>query len=194
VDFLTRRSTPAAPTLRDVREDSTYPTRGVVPYDSGWPDRYREVSTGLSAALGGWVTEHIGSTSVPGLVAKPVIDIAVRVPAGSRAVDRERRLSASGWTVPESIGSHDCSFQLEGNVRTAIVHFFPETLWPTAHQRLFASWLREHPEDRDAYGALKQQLCEDGVWGRAYTRAKTGFIQRVVDEARAARGLQPILI
>ena len=78
-------------------------------------------------------------------------------------------------------------------MRTAIVHFFPETR-PTAHQRLFASWLRERPTVVDAYGALKQQLRDDGVWGRAYTRTKTGFIQRVVDEARAARGLQAISV
>lgn len=173
-----------------MRKDSTYPPSGVVPYDSGWPDKYREMSTGLSAALGGWVTEHIGSTSVPGLAAKPVIDIAARVPAGSHAVDRKRSLSASGWTVPESIGSHNCSFWLEGNMRTAIVHFFPEATWPTAHQRLFAAWLRAHPEDREAYGALKQQLYDGGVWGRAYTLAKTGFVQCVVDQARAAMGLQ----
>lgn len=77
-------------------------------------------------------------------------------------------------------------------MRTAIVHFFPETTWPTAHQRLFAAWLREHTEDRDAYGALKLQLCDDGVWGEEYTRAKTAFIQKVVDRARAARALPPV--
>lgn len=163
-----------------------------MPYDSGWPDRYQAISAALTAVLGGWLTEHIGSTSVPGLAAKPVIDIAVRVRASSHATDRTSSLLASGWTAPESIGSHDCPFRLDGNVRTAIVHFFPETVWPTAHQRLFALWLREHPEDRDAYGAVKQQLRARGVGGEAYTRAKTSFIQHVTDEARQARGLQPI--
>ena len=92
----------------------------------------------------------VSVTSVPSLAAKPVIDIAARVPAGSHAADRQRSLSASGWTVPAIIGSHDCSFRLEGNARTAIVRFFPEAMWPTAHQRLFAAWLRAHPADREA--------------------------------------------
>ncbi len=177
--------------IRDVSAESVYPRVGITPYDSHWPEMYRVMSTELGLALGGWVTEHIGSTSVPGLAAKPVIDIVVMVPEGCRAIDRGDRLTASGWTVPGTIGSHDCSFRLRGNVRTAIAHFFAHSSWPTAHQRLFASWLREHPQDRDGYSELKQRLVDDGVWGAEYTRAKTSFVQRVVDQARAARGLQP---
>ncbi len=76
--------------------ESIYPTRGVTSYDPHWPEIYRQQSTGLTAALGGWLTEHIGSTSVPGLAAKPVIDIAARIPAGSYALDRTASLSAHG--------------------------------------------------------------------------------------------------
>lgn len=69
--------------------ESVYPKDGVRPYDPHWPAMYRATSADLDAALGGWVTEHIGSTSVAGLVAKPVIDIAARVPTGAQALDRE---------------------------------------------------------------------------------------------------------
>lgn len=183
-----------ASTIRKVSEEPIYPTRGVISYDPKWSEMYRQLATGLSAALGGWRTQHIGSTSVPGLAAKPVIDIAARVPTGFSARDRTASLLARGWTAPDTIGSHDCSFRLDGKVRTAIVHFFAEAAWPTAHQRLFAAWLREHPEDRDAYGALKQQLSSGGVWGAEYTRAKTNLIQQIVDRACAAEGLPSISI
>ena len=170
-----------------------YPSVGVVPYDPSWPGRYLRLSTDLRAALGDdWKVEHIGSTSVPGLAAKPVIDIAVQIPTGFDLGAKADDLVAAGWTMPESLGAHDCSFVLDVNVRTAIAHFFATDQWPTAHQRLFAAWLRAHPEDRDAYAALKQQLQRDGVWGPAYTRAKTDLVQSIVDQARLARGLSPV--
>lgn len=166
---------------------------GVVAYDPSWPARYLQLSRNLQTALGSsWLVEHIGSTSVPGLPAKPVIDLAVRVPPGLDLHAQTEDLAAAGWTAPASIGAHHCSFVLDGNVRTAIAHFFTAHQWSTAHQRLFVAWLRTHPEDRDSYAELKQQLCRDGVRGRAYTLAKTDFVQAIVDRARRARGLPSI--
>ncbi|WP_158607461.1 GrpB family protein [Flexivirga caeni] len=177
-----------------MEDRSTYPAAGIIAYDPAWTTRYDEVAAQLAEATGGWHAEHIGSTSVPGLAAKPVIDIAVCVPQGRHAHDRTAELLAAGWTKPASIGSHDCCFLLVDDVRTAIAHFFPEAHWDTAHQRLFAQWLREHPSDRDVYAALKIRLHQDRTWGRAYTRGKTAFIQRIVDKARAQHDLPPIPI
>lgn len=59
---------------------------------------------------------------------------------------------------------------------------------------VFASWLRHHSQVCDAYGRLKQGLFARGIWGHAYTDAKTDFIQSVVDRARAAQGLPPVPI
>lgn len=161
---------------------SSYPAVGVVAYDRSWPARYLQLSEDLQTVLGGdWVIEHIGSTSVPGLVAKPVIDLALRVPPGLDLHDKTIQLVAAGWTTPASIGTHECSFVLDGTVRSAIAHFFSAAQWPTAHQRLFADWLRTHPDDRDAYACLKQQLQQDNIWGTDYTRAKTDFVQTIVD-------------
>lgn len=175
--------------MSDVSAASTYPPERLVAYDPGWVTRFEKLASDFRAALGSaWVVEHIGSASVPGLVAKPVIDLAVRLPRGALLDDHLAVLSEFGWSGPHELGSHRCLFQLEHTVR----HVFTHQQWPLAHQRLFAAWLREHDTDRDAYARLKRELVSSDVWGRAYTRAKTEFVQAIVDRARAAQRLDPV--
>ena len=77
----------------------------------------------LHAILGrDWLTEHVGSTSVPGLLAKPVIDIAVRVPAGTSRVEATGLFDRTGWTTPAALGDHLATFLLTDGVRTGIGH------------------------------------------------------------------------
>ena len=176
------------------RDETAYPVEGLVAPDPTWPDHYALLAAGLRAELGpDWTTEHIGSTSVPGLLAKPVIDLAVRLPERRDVATHADAFNRAGWSGPVDLGSHRCFLLLDGTVR-AIAHVFTSDDWPLAHQRLFAEWLREHPADRDSYAALKQRLFASGNWGRSYTSAKTEFVQAVVDRARAARGLDPIVI
>jgi GrpB-like predicted nucleotidyltransferase (UPF0157 family) len=173
-------------------EETGYPVEGLVEWDAAWSRRYDVLASRLVAELGpDWTVEHIGSTSVPRLLAKPVIDLAVRLPEAARLADHTDAFARAGFSGPVDLGPHACFFLLDGSVRRAIAHVFTAADWPTAHQRLFAAWLREHPRDRDAYAALKSDLHASGVRGREYTSAKTAFVQDVVDRARAARGLGP---
>lgn len=167
-----------------------YPSAKVVPYDPGWMAQYRAVADGLRGGLGdGWLIEHVGSTSVPLLPAKPVIDLALRIPIGVELPVVEANFASLGWTGPEEVGDHHAVFLLNGDgIRQAIGHLFPVEQWPTAHVRMFAQWLRGHPEDRDAYAALKTGLVGAGVWGPDYTEAKTDFVRDVVNRAQAAWG------
>lgn len=147
----------------------------------------------LTSAPGpSWVVEHVGSTSVPGLAAKPVIDLALRRPDGWSADDVALALTDAGWTRPVAVGDHTATFLLLDGVRSAIGHVFTAQQWPQAHVRLFAQWLREHPADRDAYGELKRTLVAAGVWGSPYTTAKGAFVLDVVNRARRAGGLPPV--
>ncbi len=84
------------------------------------------------------------------------------------------------------------SFQLDGGIRVAIAHLFTLEQWPCAHVRLFAAWLRAHDADRDVYQKLKQSLVDDGIWGPAYTAAKTNFVVSIVNQARAQMALPPV--
>jgi len=169
-----------------------YPAARLVAADGTWQRRYDEAAAQLRGALGNaWQLEHVGSTSVPGLIAKPVIDVALRVPDGARLEESHQRLELAGWTVPVVVGDHQATFRTDGAVRTAIGHVFTAHQWPEAHVRLFADWLRSNPVDRDRYAALKVALVSRGVWGSDYTAAKGDFVLDVVNRARAARGLSP---
>lgn len=165
-----------------------YPADRLVPYDVGWSVRYRRLAEQLGHALGAdWHIEHVGSTSVPGLPAKPVVDLALRMPEGVGLVDAGDRLTGAGWTAPAPVGDHWATFLLRDRVREAIGHLYPATAWDDAAVRHFARWLREHPADRDRYAALKADLVARDVWGAGYTAAKAGFVDQIVTRARAWR-------
>ena len=176
--------------------DTSYPSVGLVAHDPSWAARFAAARDSLVDVLGsGWTVEHIGSTAVPGLVAKPVIDLAVRVPSGGTLTPYDDALTAVGWVeVGSSVTTHDVRMRLDGSVRTHIAHFFPADGWETAHQRLFVARLLTHDDERDRYAALKESLRAAGTWGRAYTDAKGAFVQEVVDRARAERGLPPVVV
>ncbi len=129
---------------------------------------------------------------MPGLTAKPVIDLALGQPPDYDLSRIGPNLRAMGWTEPVDIGDHRASFQLDGDIRIAIAHLFTHEQWACAHVRLFAAWLRTHDADRDAYQNLKQTLVADGIWGSAYTAAKTSFVVAIVNQARARDALPPV--
>lgn len=170
-----------------------YPAARLVEPDEAWSRRYVEVAAQLRAALGdAWQMEHVGSTSVPGLVAKPVIDVALRAPDGAAPEESHAPLARAGWTVPILVGDHRATFLTDDGVRTAIGHIFASRQWPEAHVRLFADWLRCHPKDRDRYAELKEGLVSRKVWGSDYTAAKGEFVLGVVNLAREAQRLPAI--
>lgn len=158
-----------------------------MPYDPTWPSQYAELAGELHRILGEtWHIEHVGSTSVPGLLAKPVIDMAVRIPNHQSIADRLDEFASAGWTDLTQLPTHQALFRLDhSGLRRAIAHLFEAEQWPTAPVRLFAAWLRTHPADRDAYADLKHRLRKRGLQGHEYTAAKAAFVQHVVDRAVA---------
>jgi len=134
--------------------------------------------------------EHIGSTAVPGLAAKPVIDIAVAVGSvdtdGTALIDAVRPLGYVFFDA-RMPGRLMCTRDEDG-VRAQHLHILPMSRWELLKERLMRDWLLAHPVDRDRYGALKIELGAR-LSGEDYTRAKTEFVQGVVDAARAERGL-----
>lgn len=160
---------------------------------SAWADDFRSEAERLRSALAGKVTalEHIGSTAVPGLVAKPVIDVAAGAAEG---VD----VLALGPTV-EPLGyeqhragpkNHGVYVRSTGTARTHILHVFRADEWEHCNQRLFRDALLRDPEARARYEAAKAALAaaEDG---RAYTAGKRVIVEEILNEERARRGLPP---
>ncbi|AUX23914.1 hypothetical protein SOCEGT47_044440 [Sorangium cellulosum] len=166
----------------------------VVPHDPAWPERYGAEREALLGATGSLLVaiEHIGSTAVPGLEAKPVIDIMAAVLRLADASAALGRLGEIGYQLTPT-GMRDRLFlrkRTPGDACAFHLHLVEQATWHERNERLLRDHLRAHPEDARAYGALKQRLArEHRRDGLAYTKAKTALVQSIVDRARDARGL-----
>jgi len=169
----------------------------VVPPDPAWSEVYQSERAALTGRVGELFValEHIGSTAVPGLEAKPVIDMMAAVRTledGERAAELLRPL---GYQPRETGMPRRIFLQKQDGQRGLRfhLHIVEHATWGERNERLLRDYLLAHPEDAAAYGALKRALAEqyaDDPDG--YTRAKTAFIQEVVDRARRAAGLPPV--
>ncbi|UYO97139.1 GrpB family protein [Microbacterium sp. M28] len=166
----------------------------LVDYDPAWPEMFQDVAAELRG-LGNaeWEIEHIGSTAVPGLTAKPIIDVAVHLTAADELDAFRVRLEAAGWRIGSGVRTHPVMVFEPGGVRTRIAHFFPPEQWDTANQRILRDWLLAHPDDAALYQEAKLAAARDAAAGRArYNAGKTAVIQQIVDRARQARGLASV--
>ncbi|AYG04771.1 GrpB family protein [Gryllotalpicola protaetiae] len=166
----------------------------LVNYDSDWPTMFAVAAAELRRIEPAWLIEHMGSTSVPGLIAKPLIDIAVRR-TGEGDVDRHRAsLEELGWSLNAGGPANRVTFvrrDAAGN-RTHHAHFFRPELWEGANQRIFRDWLLTHDDERELYAAAKRAAAAESVDGADYTKRKTAVVQQITNRARAARGLPPV--
>ena len=169
----------------------------VVDADNSWAASAAALLDELCAALpSAWEQlEHIGSTSVPGLAAKPVVDLMAATPDLAHVVAAEGdALSPLGYLRLETGMTGRLFYRREAGVGPAssvAVHFHvvPSEGWATQNERLFRDHLLDHPEDAARYGELKRRLADEFDDPLAYTRAKTALIQEMVDRARSDRGL-----
>jgi GrpB-like predicted nucleotidyltransferase (UPF0157 family) len=157
----------------------------IVDYDPGWPAEFERERKRLIQALGDLVVavEHIGSTAVPGLAAKPIIDIAVAVRDLGHADECTPIIEDLGYQRhPAGDFEGRLFFRcLAGGVPT---HHLSVTERSTDFWRdhlLFRDYLRQHPDAARTYGDLKKRLAAEYGSDRAgYTYAKTSFIEKVV--------------
>lgn len=178
----------AVAAARIVREPS--PPIEVVDPDPGWPAAYDEVARRLRAALGERVlaVEHVGSTAVPGLPAKPVIDVDLVVPDPADEPAWLPDLEAAGFRLRVREPDHEQHRLVRGTDPTSNVHVFgPGAREPRRHV-LFRDWLRTHAADRAAYGDLKRRIAAERAHtdGMAYNNRKAWLVYDIYDRALAA--------
>jgi putative glutamine amidotransferase len=161
---------------------------GISPYDPTWPGRYEAESARIRAALGDQAVrlEHVGSTSVPGLAAKPTVDIQVSVRSmvpRSAYVDPLVRIGYR-WALDPWTDEHEFFSRDDNGERAFHVHVCGTgSEWELRHL-VFRDWLRSHQEDAAAYEQLKRNLTEEHPRDTySYADAKTAFIREI--EARA---------
>jgi len=167
----------------------------LVEYDPTWPDRAAAAITELQQALPGVMTEieHIGSTSVPGLAAKPIIDLMAAatdltiVERDEQALtDRRYRRHFNGMT------DRLLYVRADADVRTEILHVVALASWPTRNQRILREYLRRHPAEAERYAELKRRIASSGIDPADYARAKTALVQELTDRGRAELGLPSV--
>jgi GrpB-like predicted nucleotidyltransferase (UPF0157 family) len=158
----------------------------VVPYDLSWPGRYERWRDRLDEQLGATALriEHVGSTAVPGLLAKPVIDIQISVPDLNDESRYVRQVEQAGVQLRSRDALHRFFRPFAGQPRDVHVHVCQAgSDWEREHL-LFRDYLRSHADARDAYAKVKQEAAQ--VWSDdriAYTEAKTGVVLDLLDAA-----------
>lgn len=157
----------------------------VVDYDPAWPGIFERERMALSVALRGTARriEHVGSTSVPGLAAKPIIDVMVGVDSFDGVEAVVRGMVGLGYIHlgENGIPRRHYFEKGEGGAGT-VLHVHVVELGSEYEARYLAlrDYLRANPAERDAYAALKRELAERfGEDREGYTEAKTEFIRRI---------------
>lgn len=155
------------------------------PYDPGWPARFEQERAALEAAIGAWVSggvHHVGSTAVPGLDAKPIVDILVGVESlgGSRSCFGQ--LAELGYLyAPYRSGEMHWFCKPHPSHRTHHLHLIPVASPRYAAELAFRDRLRADPGLARDYAALKRELATRFPHDReAYTDAKGDFIRRAI--------------
>jgi len=179
----------------------------VTGYDPEWPVWFEALARVYRRALSGLgvTVEHVGSTSVPGLAAKPILDIDLVIPSSTVLPEVRERLAALGYRHEgdrgirgrESFACDDDDVPRDGNdVRPEL-----RVRWPAHHLYVcvagaselerhlrFRDWLRAHPDDADAYARLKRRLAEvHGDDREHYTDGKSELIERILSSAGRSR-------
>ena len=158
--------------------------------DPRWADVYAALEVDILAVLGGTATlvEHCGSTSVPGLSAKPVIDILLLVPDPGDEAAYAPALEGIGLLlhIREPEWHQHRLFRAEDP--RVNLHVFADGSPEAERMLLFRDRLRENADERDAYEATKRELATrrwDSVQG--YADAKSDVVEDIIARARAAQ-------
>ncbi|GAB3142149.1 GrpB family protein [Amycolatopsis stemonae] len=160
----------------------------LVDYDPEWPALYEREAERIRGVLGErvLVLEHVGSTSVPGLCAKPCVDVLLEVPDSDDEAAYLPALEAAGYRLvirEPDWEKHRCFKGPDTNIN---LHVYSPGNGQTPRYRLFRDRLRSHPEERDLYAAKKRELAaKEWKYVQQYADAKSAVVEEIIGRARA---------
>ncbi|HSO92927.1 MAG TPA: GrpB family protein [Candidatus Dormibacteraeota bacterium] len=156
--------------------------------DPTWPDIFHREAAQITFILGqrALSVEHVGSTSVPGLSAKPIIDMLLVVADPAQEADYVSALEAHGYVLRiREPDWHDHRL-LKGPDANINLHVFRPGCPEIQRMLQFRDWLRTHDDDRRRYQETKQQLAaQDWAYVQNYADAKSAIVEEIL--ARAGR-------
>jgi GrpB-like predicted nucleotidyltransferase (UPF0157 family) len=159
----------------------------VVEYRAQWATTFQQLRLNIWPAVADVATsvEHVGSTSVPGLAAKPIIDISVVVPVAGDVPIAIQRLAALGYVHCGNLGVEGReAFQAPGPSPRHHLYLCTSDSLALRNHLIVRDYLRVHPEVARRYGALKKSLAErypEDI--DAYTEGKTEVILEILSQA-----------
>lgn len=173
-----------------VRGRISEPVEVVAP-DPAWPAVFGEVRARIEGALGSRVlaVEHVGSTAVPGLHAKPVVDVDLTVADPDAEDDYLGELEAAGFVLTVREPGHRCLRLVEPRVN---LHLWDRASTEPRRHVLFRDWLASHADDHAAYADLKCALAAEGFTDvMAYNARKSGLVYDIYERIFAADPAHP---
>ena len=164
--------------------------RGIVelkPYNPQWNAFYIQEEELISSAITDFLIEiqHIGSTAIPDIVAKPIIDIAVAIDSLRNIEKIIAPLEGVGYIYRGEQGIPDRHLFVKGgeDFRTHHLHVMDKTHYEWKKHIVFRDYLRNHPEEAKRYSELKMKLAKEFENDReSYTENKSTFIQNILEQ------------
>jgi len=178
--------------LRAVTVGELQPVSGpieIVDYDPAWPGLFEREAERIRTALGDRVRllEHTGSTSVPGLAAKPIIDMTLVVPDSGDEEAYVPALEAAGYVLRIREPDWHEHRVFRGPDTNVNLHVFSEKCVEVERMTRFRDWLRANDADRELYEYTKRRLAtREWTYVQDYADAKTAVVEEIL--ARAFRG------
>ena len=166
----------------------TYREVVVADYDPEWPNWFERAAADIRGALGDAVLQldHVGSTSVPGLAAKPLIDINLVVADTTDEDAYVPKLEAIGYVLRVREPDWHEHRLLRGQEPPVNLHVFNPDCEEVARMVVLRDWLRTHDDDRELYERTKRELAQQQwKYVQNYADAKTVVIQQILARAEA---------
>ena len=177
----------AAVTIGELVEHNA--TIALAEYDPEWPRLYEREADRIRGALGDKAVriEHVGSTSVPGLAAKPLIDVVLAVADSSDESAYVPELEAAGYVLRIREPDWNEHRLFKGPDTNVNVHTFSEGCAEIERMTSFRDWLRTHDDDRELYLSAKRELAAQR-WKHVnnYADAKSAVVEEIIARATAA--------
>lgn len=158
----------------------------IADYDPSWPGIFAEEATKIRRALGERARriEHAGSTSVPGLAAKPLIDIVLVVDSSADEASYVPALEAAGYTLRTREPDWYEHRMLRGREPSVNLHVFSTGCEEIERMLAFRDWLRANEDDRRLYEQTKRDLAtRNWKYGQNYADAKTEVVRDIMSRA-----------
>ena len=159
-------------------------------YDPAWPELYAREAERIRGVLGDRVVrlEHAGSTSVPRLPAKPVIDIVLEVPDSADEPRYLPEVEGAGYVLRIREPDWFEHRLFKGPDTNINLHVFSAGCVETERMLVFRDWLRGNEGDRDLYARAKRELApRDWKYVQQYADAKTAVVTEILARAQASR-------